>query len=252
MMKKLVAVMMTMATLLTATPVNAASTEKIKESPDKYTQYIKDYTGKNLANVGYTALGGFRADMYGNSWVKLTPVTKTGKYIDATDEELLKTYVVSKQDVKPNTELKYAYYVDPTTNEETNMVTKETISEILLYVKKVDYKKDFGDPVEIKTPKDAKADTWYIRNYVGKNLADCGYNAMAGDRREAYGDATVILTLTADDGTFIDINDEASLKQYVVTEQSVEPNTELTFKIGDYGITSDQNIQSMELHVKKR
>lgn len=245
-MKKLVAIMMTMVTLLTAT------TEKAKETPDKYTQYIRDYTGKNLANVGYTALGGFRADMYGNGWVKLTPVTKTGKYIDPSDEELLKTYVVSKQDVKPNTELKYSYYVDPTTNEESTIVTKQTISEILLYVKKIDYKKDFGDPVEIKLPKDADATTWYIRNYVGRNLNDCGYTAMAGDRREAYGNATVILELISDDGTFIDIKDEESLKEYVVTEQSVEPNTKLTFDVGEYDIVSNQSIQTMELHVKKR
>lgn len=250
-MKKLVAIMMTMITLLT-TPVNAATIEKSKETPDKYTQYIRDYTGKNLANVGYTALGGFRADMYGNGYVKLTPVTKTGKYIDASDEDLLKTYVVSKQDVKPNTELKYSYYADPDTKEETTMVTKQSISEVLLYVKKIDYKKDFGDPVEIKLPKDADDTTWYIRNYVGRNLNNCGYTAMAGDRREAYGNATVILELVSDDGTFIDIKDEESLKKYVVTEQSVEPNTKLTFDVGEYDIVSNQNIQTMELHVKKR
>lgn len=251
-MKKIVAIVMAMVTLATATPVNAASTENIKESPDKYTQYIKDYTGKNLANVGYTTLGGFRADMYGNAWIKLTPMTKTGKYIDASDKDLLKSYVVSAQDVKPNSALKYSYYTDPTTNKETNMVVRQSISEILLYVKKVDYKKDFGNPVEIKLPKDAESTTWYIRNYVGRNLYDCGYNAMAGDRREAYGHATVILTLTSDDGTFIDIQDGESLKDYIVTEQSVEPNTKLTFDIGDYDIVSNQNIQSMELHVKKR
>lgn len=251
-MKKLVAIMMTMVTLLTTTPVNAASTKKTDNTPDKYTQYIRDYTGKNLANVGYTAIGGFRADMYGNGWVKLTPVTKTGKYIDPSDEELLKTYVVSKQDVKPDTELKYSYYVDPDTKEESTIVTKQTISEILLYVKKVDYKKDFGNPVEIKLPKSADSTTWYIRNYVGRNLNNCGYNAIAGDRREAYGNATVILELVSDDGTFIDIKDEESLKKYVVTEQSVEPNTKLTFDIGEYDIVSNQNIQTMELHVKKR
>ena len=250
-MKKLVAIMI-MVTLLTTTPVNAESTKKTDNTPDKYTQYIRDYTGKNLANVGYTAIGGFRADMYGNGYVKLTPVTKTGKYIDPSDEELLKTYIVSKQDVKPNTVLKYSYYVDPTTSEESTIVTKQTISEILLYVKKVDYKKDFGDPVEIKLPKSADATTWYIRNYVGRNLNDCGYTAMVGDRREAYGDATVILELVSDDGTFIDIKDEESLKKYVVTEQSVEPNTKLTFDIGEYDIVSNQNIQTMELHVKKR
>lgn len=252
MSKKLVAIMMTIVTLLTSTPINAATTEKAKETPDKYTQYIRDYTGKNLANVGYTALGGFRADMYGNGYVKLTPVTKTGKYIDPSDEDLLKTYVVSKQDVKPSSELKYSYYVDPNTKKESTIVTKQSISEVLLYVKKIDYKKDFGDPVEIKLPKSADATTWYIHNYVGRNLNNCGYTAMAGDRREAYGDATVILELVSDDGTFIDIKDEESLKKYVVTEQSVEPNTELTFDVGEYGIVSNQSIQTMELHVKKR
>lgn len=123
-MKKIVAIMMTMVTLLTVIHVNAASTKKTDNTPDKCTQYIRDYTGKNLANVGYTALGGFRADMYGNGYVKLTPVTKTGKYIDPSDEDLLKTYVVSKQDVKPSSELKYSYYVDQNTKKETTMVTK--------------------------------------------------------------------------------------------------------------------------------
>ena len=69
---------------------------------------------------------------------------------------------------------------------------------------------------------------------------------------EDYGDATVILEVVADDGTFIDIKDEESLKKYVVTEQSVEPNTKLTFDISEYNIVSNQNIQTMELHVKKR
>lgn len=178
--------------------------------------------------------------------------TETGKYIDPSDEDLLKTYIVSKQDVKPDTKLKYSYCVDPDTKEESTIVNKQSISEVLLYVKKIDYKKDFGDPVEIKLPKDADATTWYIRNYVGRNLNNCGYNAIAGDRREAYGNATVILELVSDDGTFIDIKDEESLKKYVVTEQSVEPNTKLTFDIGEYDIVSNQNIQTMELHVKKR
>ena len=58
--------------------------------------------------------------------------------------------------------------------------------------------------------------------------------------------------MVSDDGTFIDINDEESLKKYVVTEQSVEPNTKLTFDVGEYGIVSNQSIQTMELNVKKR
>ncbi len=32
----------------------------IKDSPDKYTWYIKNYVGKNCASIGYTSMGGDR------------------------------------------------------------------------------------------------------------------------------------------------------------------------------------------------
>ena len=31
---------------------------EVKQSPDKYTWYIKDYVGKNVAAFGYTSMGG--------------------------------------------------------------------------------------------------------------------------------------------------------------------------------------------------
>ena len=34
----------------------------IKDSPDKYTWYIKNYVGKNCASIGYTSMGGDRMD----------------------------------------------------------------------------------------------------------------------------------------------------------------------------------------------
>ena len=37
-------------------------TVTIKTSPDKYTWYIKDYVGKNVASFGYTSMGGHRMD----------------------------------------------------------------------------------------------------------------------------------------------------------------------------------------------
>lgn len=66
------------------------ATTEIKVSPDKYTYYVKDYVGKNLASVGYTAFGGFRADEYGQGYVKFVLENKDGKYIDAEDENELK------------------------------------------------------------------------------------------------------------------------------------------------------------------
>ena len=41
----------------------------IKESPDKYTWYIKNYVGKNCASIGYTSMGGDRMDSYGGGYI---------------------------------------------------------------------------------------------------------------------------------------------------------------------------------------
>lgn len=43
----------------------------IKDSPDKYTWYIKNYVGKNCASIGYTSMGGDRMDHYGAGYIEL-------------------------------------------------------------------------------------------------------------------------------------------------------------------------------------
>ena len=60
----------------------------IDPSPDKYTWYIKDYVGQNLAAVGYTSLGGDRLDAYGAGYLKLILVTQDGTYVDFNNEDL--------------------------------------------------------------------------------------------------------------------------------------------------------------------
>lgn len=62
----------------------------INPSPDKYTWYIKDYAGKNIASFGYTSLGGDRRDSYGATSLALILVMEDGSYIDIEDENLLK------------------------------------------------------------------------------------------------------------------------------------------------------------------
>ena len=52
----------------------------ITPSPDKYTCYIQNYVGKNLASFGYTSMGGDRRDKYGQSSIKLNLVTDDGTY----------------------------------------------------------------------------------------------------------------------------------------------------------------------------
>ena len=99
--------------------------------------------------------------------------------------------------------------------------------------------------------------TWYIKNYVGKNCASFGYTSLGGDKRDRYGDATVLLVLIADDGSFIDPEDEEMLKQYTVTGQNISPNTELklVFQKDSSGkevnLLESQNIEEIELKVKK-
>ena len=60
-----------------------------------------------------------------------------------------------------------------------------------------------------------------------------------------------------EDGSFVDPWDDDSLKQYVVTVQSVKPNTELklVFETNEDGTEGDtvasQNIEEIELYVKR-
>ena len=44
---------------------------------------------------------------------------------------------------------------------------------------------------------------------------------------QQYGTAYIDLVVNAEDGSFVDVKDEDSLKNYVVTRQSIAPNTEL-------------------------
>ena len=62
----------------------------IKPSPDKYTWYVKNYVGLNLASVGYYSMGGDIRDEYGEGTVKIVPVTEDGSFIDAEKEEELR------------------------------------------------------------------------------------------------------------------------------------------------------------------
>lgn len=66
---------------------------------------------------------------------------------------------------------------------------------------------------------------------------------------DSYGKASIKLTPNSGDGSYIDVKDKESLKNYVVTKQSIEPNTKLTFDIGDYDVAKNQNIEEIELSV---
>lgn len=227
----------------------------IKTSPDKYTWYVKDYVGKNLASFGYTSLGGDRMDHYGEGYIELALINQSGKYIDIENEDELKKYYVAAQNLEPNTEIKYTFQKDEEGNDENGLISSQTVEEILLYVKEVGNTDDTEITLTpIQTAPDAY--TYYIRDYVGRNLEECGYLSLAGDFRDAYGAATVKFVLIPDDGSYIDPTDEEKLKKYKVTEQNIAPNTEINFTLqkdsngeGYDNLTENQNIEEVELHL---
>lgn len=227
----------------------------IKESPDKYTWYIKNYVGKNCASIGYTSMGGDRMDSYGGGYIELAFVTPDGSYIDIEDDDALKEYVVTGQNIEPNSELKFTFEKDSDGEEYDNLVASQNYEEIVLSVKKVGGE-DFTPTL---TTINASPDkyTWYISDFVGRNLLYCGYTSMGGDLMHKYGAACIKLVIIADDGSYIDPEDTDTLKNYVVTSQNVAPNTELKLTLETDGngeeydnLVETQTIEEIELNVK--
>ncbi len=232
----------------------------IKSSPNKYTWYIQDYVGRNAASIGYTSLGGDRLERYGAGVLKFIFVTEDGTYLDYENENMLKQYVVAEQSLKPNTEMKLTFQKDSKGKEYDNLVDYQNIETIDLLVRRLDGKtsgeKVKAEIVAIKVSPDKY--TWYMRNYVGRNVAAIGYTSLGGKRMDAYGEGYIRLNLIADDGAYIDPSNFEQLKQYVVTRQDVAPNTaiRLTFMKDSKGkeysnLVQSQSCESITLYVHK-
>lgn len=235
---------------------SAVKSVTIKQSPDKYTWYIKDYVGMNAGSFGYTALAGDRRDAYGAGNIILVFKTEDGSYVGVKDEEALKDYVVTGQDLEPNTELKYTFQTDSNGEEYDNLVDNQTYDEIVLSVAKVG--KNAGKTSPLTEIKASDRKTRYVKDYVGRNLASCGYLSLGGTYNDHYGQAFVRFDITADDGSYVEVGEDADLTQYKVISQSVEPNTpiELTYSTDSEGneysnLIASQSIQSIALMVTK-
>lgn len=236
---------------------SAQENEPIKTSPDKYTWYIKDYRGTNAAAAGYTAVNELRYDRYGSGILRLVYVSADGTYIDPTDEETLKQYVVYDQNLKPNTEVKFEFSKKEDGTEYDNLVSVRSEEEIVLAVKKVGTA-DASAPcmTEIEASPDKYTRT--LRDYVGRNLAECGYINMAGTIADQYGCGYLALNVIADDGSSIDLGNKESLSQYLVVGQSLQPNAAITMEFSkkDDGteyenLVNNQNVKSIDLKVTK-
>ena len=232
----------------------------VNPSPDKYTWYIQDYVGRNAAGFGYTSLGGDRLEKYGAGYLEFIFVTEDGSYLDIEDETQLQQYVVTGQNLAPNTEMKYIFTKDSQGNEYSNLIDSQSQRLIDLTVRRIDGT-TAGEPIAFELiPIKPALDkyTCYIRNYVGKNVLSFGYTSLGGDRRDKYGATTVKFNFVAEDGAWLDPENEDLLKQYVVTAQDVAPNSEmkLTYLKDSRGneysnLIDSQTYQSITLYVRK-
>lgn len=227
---------------------------EIQISPDKYTWYLKDYYGKNLASFGYTAMGGFRADSYGDGYIHFAFLTPSGEYVDIQDEQDLSKWRVIGQSLAPNTEIKFVYEREEDGTESDSWVEYQNIQEVVLALAPVGKSIDVPSLTPILPSPDPH--TEYVRDYVGRNLSQCGYVAMSGKLTQQYGNAYVHLIVNTDDGSFVDIQDEDALKNYVVTHQSIAPNSEIRFSFekDSSGMelldeVHDQSIEEIDLNV---
>ena len=232
----------------------------VKRSPDKYTWYVQDYVGRNAASIGYTSLGGDRLDRYGAGYLEFVFVTEDGTYLDYEDDAALRQYIVIDQSLKPNTEIKLVFQKDSKGREYDNLVDYQSIETMDLKVRRLDGKtagkKVDADMVAIKASPDKH--TWYMRNYVGKNVAAFGYTSWGGDRMDKYGAGYIKLNFVADDGAYLDPGNFDLLKQYVVTRQDVKPNAEIRFtfmkdsKGNEYSnLVQSQSYESITLYVRR-
>lgn len=95
----------------------------------------------------------------------------------------------------------------------------------------------------------------YVKNYVGRNADDIGYQAMNGNFLEKYGEALVQIVFLTESGEQVNSDNRS---EFVITKQNVDPNTEinLTFKKDKDGKEYDslidtQSIDEIELTAKR-
>lgn len=170
------------------------------------------------------------------------------------DKDKVEFTLVVAQSILPNTELKLSYQLDSDGNEYDNLISHQSIEEILLAVAPIGENADIPALTTINVSPDRY--TAYIYDYVGRTLAQCGYVSMAGKLMQQYGSAYVHLAVYAEDGSYVDIQDADTLKNYVVTRQSISPNIELKMVYSkdsdgnEYdNLIDTQNIEEIELYV---
>jgi hypothetical protein len=183
-------------------------------------------------------------------------LTDDGRYIGVSDDEI-KDYYVAAQSIPANTEVRFTYEKDSSGEEYSNLIEWQSIDEIVLKVSPVGSKEPVSSTglTAIKPSPDKY--TAYVKDYEGRNLGDIGYVSLGGDLRDYYGESNLKLVIITDDGSYVDVMDEESLKQYYVVHQNPAPNTEMTFVFetdsegNEYSFTKWQSLSEIELRVTR-
>ena len=102
---------------------------------DRHKYYVRDYVGRNAAS-----LGGYSTDKYGRGYIDLVFMSESGEYIDSRDRNILKQYIVVRQDPAVNTEIVFEYKTDKYGIESVYSIENQNYEEITLTVRKLDDK----------------------------------------------------------------------------------------------------------------
>lgn len=208
----------------TAEEDNITPNEQVEDTQNGNRQaaFVKNYVGLNLSSCGYTSMGGERRDYYADTNLLLVLVSVDGTYVDPQDKDQLLNYTVVGQYPSPETE----FYVQTDADGDTENKGYEEI--ILIVSNGEESVQDIPLFAEVRPSPDKS--TQYVRNYTGRLLETIGYTAMNGNHYDKYGpDGLIQIIIVDENGETIDKDDKDYYKYYIVTDQSVAPDTEMTF-----------------------
>lgn len=229
--------------------------QQTNESEGIYTYQIRNYVGKNVASVGKIS-GSSVVDTYGSGELRIVFVTEDGMFINPSDEEQKKQYVVVEQSLEKDSNITIVHLRNSSGEPYSNLVDYQSYEEIILYVAPIGNNDTFKPVVEKINPT-LDRHKFYVRDYVGKNAASFG-KVNNSNRTDSYGAGGLRISFISEDGTYIEASNINELKNYIIIAQDIKANTELNL---DYETNSldeeyhnlirNQNYEEINLTVRK-
>ena len=97
---------------------------------------MRDYVGRNAASFSKLN-NGYSVDKYLHGELRLEFTTKDGSYVDTSDLDVLKQYIIVGQNIVPNEKIDFVYNTDSDGNE-YSFVKSQSIEAITLTIEKID------------------------------------------------------------------------------------------------------------------